>query len=82
MLVCQSVESNGILGKIQIHGFIACRENCSLASDADKQVSHFLKFACALSDFPLLLNKKIAVIALDTSEAMLHANSGLPHLPS
>lgn len=44
-----------------MYGLIACRENCSLASDANKQVSHFLKFAWALSEsrvLLLLLNKK------------------------
>jgi len=61
VLVCQWVESDRILGKRQMYGFIACRENCFLASYANKQVSHFLKFACALSEsrvFLLLLNKK------------------------
>lgn len=61
MLVCQWVESDGILGKVQMSGLIACRENCSLASDANKQVSNSLKFACAISGsrvFLLLLKKK------------------------
>lgn len=70
---------------MQMYGFIACGENCSLASDANKQVSHFLKFACAICEsrvFPVAFEQKIAVIALDTSDAMLHAKPGLPHLPS
>ncbi|KAJ7412144.1 hypothetical protein WISP_98684 [Willisornis vidua] len=30
-------KSVGVLSRTQMHGFIACRENCFLASDANKQ---------------------------------------------
>lgn len=83
MLACQWVESDGTLDKMQMYGFIACGENCSIASDANKHVSHCLKFACAISKsrvFSFVFRHKRAEIALDSPHAMLHEESGRPHL--